>query len=58
MPEKRRVMFHGMDVDRDFGIDFSQSVSEPEAWWEWPGMFWRWSTGPIRRLVARLDRDA
>lgn len=37
-------------------IDWAHPTTEPEAWWEWPGMFWRWSTGPIRRLAARLQR--
>lgn len=32
------------------------TTTESEAWWEWPGMFWRWSTGPMRRLVARVRR--
>lgn len=34
--------------------DPNRATTEPEAWWEYPGMFWRWSSGPIRRLAARL----
>jgi hypothetical protein len=35
-----------------------RATTEPEAFWEWPGMFWRWSTGPIRRTYAALRARA
>jgi hypothetical protein len=39
-------------------FDRSRATTEPEAFWEWPGMFWRWSTGPIRRASAALRARA
>jgi hypothetical protein len=54
--EQRRYI--PLDEIPRYRLDPNRATTEPEAFWEWPGMFWRWSTGPIRRTYAALRARA
>lgn len=54
MNPQRSLRYPPLDEIPRFRLDTTRATTEPEAFWEWPGMFWRWSTGPIRRLAAAL----